>query len=124
VNGAMSENVVGIIVLGIVVGLIIGGAFYFAGFFTIPECNNEEIAAHMDSFLDTHISESIKKYGPPKDVKPDGNGGSVYIYGATILFQKIEIFVYADAEGIIYYWSSPNNCGGRINSEGMKKVRP
>ena len=40
----------------------------------------EEQNAVMESWKGAHISETIREWGPPKNIVPDGQGGKIYIW--------------------------------------------
>jgi hypothetical protein len=90
--------------------------------FTSPGCLPSKKAQEqkerdiMDSWLKHHKSELIRSWGPPTRYESDGQGGEILIYetqrtmGSVVYnnyYQRTFVQykeVFADKDGIIYYW--------------------
>lgn len=63
-----------------------------------------EARESLDKWMGRHKAELLLEEGAPTRVTSDGIGGEILIYEHRIYLDHIRISIYANQEGIIYFW--------------------
>ncbi|MCX6146611.1 MAG: hypothetical protein NTW25_05080 [Candidatus Kapabacteria bacterium] len=82
--------------------------------FLLISCNTVDIKKIMNSWKGSHKKDLVLSWGPPARIASDGNGGEILIYSNHVYMPSFGLnyyenkMMYADANGIIYYWMIKN----------------
>lgn len=69
-----------------------------------PKEDLSEVRQNLDDYIGRPKAEIFLEQGAPKRVVSDGKGGEILVYEYNILLQYVRVSLYADEEGIIYFW--------------------